>query len=213
MYTIEEYIDAVEKALQYWVDMHFDAEKWAENWLMDKGPEYLFATTNGILENNFFSFNWKTDSYKLYAASFNWQQCPECGMLDEYLACDCDVDETITPEDDEIADLLEDLEYTIPDYILIKSLETTGFEIYQHALGSLITPIREECEEVITALQNADNKQDLFAAILWGTRIYHVNGNIMEDHASIDTNAVDTIRNDGPSSYWDKEEIKEFLTS
>lgn len=220
-FTIEEYIEAVENALQYWLDIHTVAEKWAESWIMDEDVNYTFKECP-VIENNYFKFDWRKAALTKMAESEKhlFNVCLNCGVINEnrFENC-CEEPETgEEPSTDELAYWLEELEVQPSERALLESLEDEGFKAYTEALSVIISPFVEEVADVLGAIRSAETPEDTLQAVLWGTRVYHVHGNIMTDYSEkinynieLDYKLIDSIRNNGLESVFSREEISAYL--
>lgn len=217
--TLQEYIDGVEKSLQYWLDLHTDAKTWAEEWTLDD-IQWAFKESPTI-KNSYFTFDWKRAAYKQYAkVNRHWFICcKNCGCIFEngYEDSCCDNPKFVNPP--KLADLIEwlsELELELSDDVLYDALEKDGFKTYRIALKDTIAPVVSEVKMILRAIRKARTNQDKLVAVLWGTRVYHVNGNIMSDYGDrtgLDYKMVDSIRNNGLESIFSKDEVSEFVNS
>lgn len=221
--TIENYVEGVQNALQFWLDIHTIAEKWAEQWILDNDPSYTFKECP-VIKNNYFEFKWKESALRQMAEDDKhlFNVCNGCGCINEN-GFDCGCEEEGEGEGDEptTEDLfywLQELDAQPDDSALLESLEKEGFKIYQEALSSIIAPVVGEVTDVLKAIHDAESREDTLRAVLWGTRVYHVHGNIMQDYSNhvnydveIDYKIIDSIRNDGLESVFSREEIEEYL--
>lgn len=217
--TLDDYIEGVEKALQYWLDIHTEADKWAENWIIDEDVLYTFKEMP-IIKNNYFEFNWKESALKRLAEDTKhlYNVCLNCGCINEdgYEDCCEEPEPGNEPDTDELFYWLDELEAQPTESALMESLKKEGFKIYTEALEDIIRPVVEEVKEVLEAIHNAETPEDTLQAVLWGTRVYHVHGNIMSDYSDkvnydIEYNLIDSIRNNGLESVFSREEITAYL--
>jgi hypothetical protein len=219
--TIEQYIEAVENALQYWLDVHTIAEKWAEERIIDDDAEYTFKESP-VIKNNYFTFDWKKSALRQMAENQKhlYNVCPNCGCINEDGYEDC-CEEPEAGEEPSVEELMywfDDIEAIPDERALLDSLENEGFKVYQEALGPIIAPVVDEVNEVLNAIRSAETPEDTLRAVLWGTRVYHVHGNIMSDYSDkvnyeveIDYKLFDEIRNNGLESVFSREDIETYL--
>lgn len=217
--SLQEYIEGVENSLQYWLDLHTDAKTWAEEWSMDE-IQFMFKE-NPIIKNNYFTFNWKEAAYKRYAMKYRYMftRCKNCGCIFDagYEDECCEHPKFVNhPSVANLCEWLSELELELSDDVLYDALEKDGFKVYKAALRDTIAPVVQEVKAILRAIRKAKTNQDRLVSVLWGTRVYHVNGNIMSDYGDrtgLDYRMVDSIRNNGLESIFSKEEISEFVNS
>jgi len=88
--TLSEYIDATRDTLQYWLDIHTNPEKWAQEWNIDDDWQYTLKNCPKI-ENSYFEFDLKAACAKEYARQFlhTFRICSKCGdMLEDQYTCE-----------------------------------------------------------------------------------------------------------------------------
>jgi len=222
--TIEEYVEGVKAALQYWLDIHTNAEEWAKQWTMDDA-EYYFKECP-VLENDYFSFDWKDAVLKQWCKeNLNlFVICSNCGCIFEDGFEDeecCDESDFIECEEEDLYNWMDELGadgLQFPEYMLLDALIEQGFPIYREALEPITAGVEEEIAEVLEAIEAAPTNQDRLLAVMWGTRVYHVNGNIMSDYGeqvnyNLDYQMINNIRNNGLESVFSKEEIQEYINN
>lgn len=220
-FTLKDYIEAVENTLQYWLDVHTVAEKWAEGWIIDDDAEYSFKE-RPVIKNNYFTFNWKESALRKMAENDKhlYNVCPNCGCINEdgYEYCCEEPEQGEEPSAEDMAQWLEDIDAIPSERDLRESLEEEGFKVYSEALSAVISPVVDEVTDVLKAIRDAEEAEDKLRAVLWGTRVYHVHGNIMSDYSDkinydieLDYKLIDSIRNDGLESVFSREEIDEYL--
>lgn len=220
--ALTTYIEAVENTIQYWLDIHTDSTKWAENWIIDDDIHYTFKTTP-IIENNYFTFDWRESVLKIWCRDNKYQFniCKNCGCYNDGYDCCDNVKLGRNPTTKELIQWfidLEDIEQMFTESQLIESLATSGFKTYRAGIKDIIAPVISECKSVLKSIRNAKTNQDTLTAILWGTRVFHVHGNIMADYADRCNyeyqdmyTLIDSIRNNGLNSVFSNEEIKSYL--
>jgi hypothetical protein len=225
---VEDFVLAVRDALKAWLLMHTDAECWAEEWTAGE-PEWSFKNTKGRIDNDWFSFDWKAAVYREMAEDWlpTTERCPRCGMLvfeGWEIDCDCWEDDE-EPEsepctDDDLDELVEWMEDTCtepdPD-VAYRALVTHGFTVYQDALASIIDGYVDEMRDAVDALNEAISDDDRWAMLTLAreaTRIYHVNGEVMEDYGErvgLEFRLVDRVRDEGYAEVFGRDEVREFL--
>jgi hypothetical protein len=106
--TIEEHIQAVVDTFEYWMDIHTDAQKWAEMCLMDYDPLDAFRELGPEIGNKYFTFDWKETAikYKAKAELYYWVRCSECGRIWESGFLDCCYAEEEELTEDDLEDLI-----------------------------------------------------------------------------------------------------------
>lgn len=214
--TLEEYIQGVEDTIKYWLDLHTKAEVWAGEWSLGD-IKYAFESSP-VLSNNYFYFEWKKAALKRHA-KFNkryYHICRECGCVwDSGYSCDCTEDSRMRPAKVyEIEEWLSEIEFIPNEDDLQESLEKDGFKAYRDALKDITRPVESECKDVLRSIKKAKTHEDKLQAILWGTRVFHVHGNIMRDYGDrfgVDYNLIDSIRDNGLNSVFSNEEIEEYI--
>jgi hypothetical protein len=220
--TIEGFILTVKNTLQLWLDVHTNPEAWAGEWLMGCDAEYTFREAKGKLENDYFSFDWKTVAYRQWAKQnvSCWVRCSGCGALWESWAFDCDCEEDI--EGGEIEDWqdlacwAEDIEIVLDESSLLESLKEDGFRVYRQALEPVTRGIEEEIGATLDAFGRCVTGWDYLTWAREATRIYHVNGEVIQDYGErlgLEYNQVDSIRDNGFVAWFDKEDLREFMDS
>lgn len=220
-YTIDEFVDDVERTLQYWLDAHTCPEAWANSWLLDDDPHYTLKESP-IISNSYFRFDLQRSALRSYAKRHreHWTRCKNCGSISEFGYCGCEKPEKQVRVS--ISELTETLiEFGYQDIVsnedIVDAMETEGFKAYTNGIKGLIAPVVSEVKEVLKAIRRAKTNEDRLQAVLWGTRVYHVHGNIMNDYTSYagvdyeQWKLIDQVRNDGLESVWSSEELKEFL--
>lgn len=217
--TIEKYVDAVESTLQYWLDCHTQPKKWAEGWIVDDDVEYTFKESP-VISNNYFTFEWRKSALRREAKKTRhmYNICKNCGMMNDGFDCCEDVKLGKNPTITDLTYWLEEVEAQPTNSALMESLVKDGFKVYREALKDIIAPVVDEVKDVIKAIRRAKTNEDRLQAVLWGTRVYHVHGNIMSDYGDrsqyeIDYKMIDNIRNNGLNSVFSNEEITEYLES
>ena len=95
----------------------------------------------------------------------------------------------------------------------MESLEVYGFREYRNGVKDVVAPVISEIKDVLKSIRKAKTNEDKLEAVLWGTRVYHVHGNVMQDYGmgEISYNLVDSIRDNGLNSVFSREEIEEYL--
>lgn len=202
---IESYIDAVHKTLQYWLDIHINRDAWAHECIVDD-PTYSFESNKGILQNDYFYFDWEQACYEIMARDYE-QLCCECYEEKSYCSCD-------DPEYFEVdAYYFRDMSIDIPEEIMIDALASKGFDTYRDALQSLTAPIEDEIEDLLEQYEQCKNKADLLSWAVWANHVQHVNGNVISDYGhsfGIDYKMVDSCSN-GLDSHFGQDEIDFYL--
>lgn len=227
--TVADYCKFVREALYYWLMIHTDPETWAQQWLVDDTPNQAMMQSKGTLKHNFFEFNWLEAAIRKLAQSNDTglEICDGCRSIcfagDDSCRCEEDDEqknhrEVNIEKEDELGlfvDFARDCGIDIPDAIVMNALRDDGFPVYAEAMDSYISYVAAEVKEVIEKIDDAETPEDKIAAVLWGTRVYHVHGKIMEDYgcqfSSFDEDDIDKIRNNGLAAVFSKEQIEAFL--
>lgn len=218
--TLSEYLEVVKESFQRWLDTHTDSEKWAEEWFLgytDLGEWLRECTREGVISNDFFSVDVAHEALKLWSEDHAhlFGKCP-CGRIWEngYEDCeDCKYDEegegveyeTEEVSAEEISDfqsgLINDSEQVSYingiDWYIEKAMEGPAFETYREALSYITTPIEEEAQSVLDAIENATSQAELLAALAWANHVEHANGSILEDYGQVDDWLINQISQDG----------------
>lgn len=215
--SVEDYVNAVETTLQHWLDIHTDPEKWVQGWIIADDILYTFKETP-VIENNYFSFDWCKAALRQLAKDTRhlYNRCKNCGCLNDGYDCCENVKLGRHPTIDELTEWLTELEAEPSENALMESLIKDGYKTYKAALKDIIAPIVGEVKDVLKAISRAQTNEDRLQAVLWGTRVFHVHGNIMSDYGElaqyeVDYQTIDNIRNNGLESVFSREEISEYL--
>ena len=213
MITISQYVESVENALQYWLDLHTDAETWAEDTSLDSIQDTF--KNSPILSNSCYTFNWKNAAIRREAKNTRelFQVCKNCGMINDGFDCCENPRLGKHPSIDELAKWYSEMGIELSDDILMETLVKDGFKVYRNALRDHVQPVINEVKDVLKSIRRSKNNEDRLLAVLWGTRVYHVNGNIMADYGREELSLIDSIRNNGLESVFPKEDINEYINS
>jgi len=226
--TVKDFVLAVRDALHVWLLVHTDPECWAAEWTCDE-PEWAFKESEGVIRNDRFSFDWKGAVYKEMAE--NWlsttSKCPRCGMLlfeGRELDCDCwkedEEPETELCTEEDLEDIVEFMEDCCTEPEPSRALDALvryGFSIYRDALERTIATHVDEMRLAVQALSeavDADDRWNMLTMAREATRIYHVNGEVMQDYGErvgLDFSLVDQVRSEGYAEVFGEEEVRAFL--
>lgn len=222
--SIENYCAAVEATLNYWLDVHTDPDTWANEWGEGGMVTWAFRTNEGRLENKYFDFDWAAAALLVDAErSVNdYAMCPLCGYLDDAHnvsdtceACECEVDEWETPDAARVVEFLKDIGVEPTEYALRASLTRYGFPAYREAIQQVTGVIEDNVRETLKRIEDAPTPADRLAAVLYGTRIWHANGELVRDYANmvsdLEDSDVETVRDDGLEAFFSMEDLAEFL--
>lgn len=220
--NLQDFCDAVLITLKFWKAAHTNPNVWAENWLSDMEPLDFLTTSEGKIENDYFSVNLREEIIKEWCKNnlhlFGF--CSECGIIERDFDCDCDNDEY---EDCDIDDLIswigeicfDSLPNSIDNKMVYLAL-VKAFDVYWENVSPVfegeLETISDAIADIERAIEIGDNKE-LIAACLAGTQIYHVNGLVIRDYgeiANLSDDFVNDIRNNGLIEYFSEEEIQEF---
>lgn len=216
----EQFCEAVKTTLTLWMDMHTNRDAWTQSWLAGCETSYTYGLTP-VISNDYFTFDWTAAAYALLANDYrgDFEKCAHCGSLWDYSSFDCDCQEETESEpiDDTayLAEWLQGCEYPLSETVLERSLLTAGFDAYREALAPVTAGIEEEIKECLDAIAAAKDNYSLIQACMWATRVYHVNGNVMDDYGDytgLEVGMIDDVRNEGLESRFDRDEIREFIT-
>lgn len=223
--NLQDFCDAILATLKFWKAAHTNPNVWAESCLSGMEPLDFLTTSEGKIENNYFSVDlreniikeWCKDNLHLFCF------CPECGIVERGFDCDCDkFDEEY--EDCDINDLIswideiyfDSLPSNIDNEMVYLAL-VKAFDVYWENVSPVfeneLETISNAIEDIEQAIESGDNKE-LLAACLAGTQIYHVNGLVIGEYgeiANLEYRFVDNIRNHGLIEYFSEEEIQEFM--
>lgn len=89
-----------------------------------------------------------------------------------------------------------------------------AFDDYYKSVEPVFRNELEMIQNAIDDIELANNNAELLAAVLAGTQVYHVNGQVMDDYgevSNLDYKFVDSIRNDGLLAHFTQEEIDDFM--
>lgn len=221
--SLSDLTDQIKSTLQAWVDIHFDPEAWAENWVAGD-TSYDFCQ-NPVLSNDYFYFDWYEAVLKNHAKGLHWVRCPGCGETGESweIGCGCEDD----PEDLDLDETLsylrdyyptsKDLNEIVSDSTLLRVLETEGFEAYAEGVHPTTRPIRDEIEDALRDIDNAETPEDLLSALTWALHLQHVNGNICRDYGNhsqdyLEYEVVNALQQEGLSAYYTDQDLSDYLT-
>lgn len=220
-FTIQDYVDNIRDTFQYWLDIHTNPEKWAENWAMDE-VQYVFKESP-ILENNCFTFDWKQAAIKAYAENNKhlFNVCSNCGSIfdigwDDEECCD-NPNRDDEPTTEQLTQWLDDIGtdgLVFSDDDLMDALINDGFPVYADGMSGIIDSVVDEVKEVLQAIESANSNDKLLPIITWANHVCHVNGDIMKDYSqnsNIDYQVINAISQDGVNSIFSDDEIQEFI--
>lgn len=185
---IHELSDATCNTLQWWLDIHHDPEKWAENWIA--GYTHLEALRAfPELENDYFSYSSADDAFTIWARDNAWtfSRCLECDYIfEDDQGCECvDADS----EDATIDDVVEfmqdncDLESLPLNEDQARQLwEGPAFEAYYDAVGPMFAGNAEEIRDALAKIDRATDDLELIAAIETAIEVQHVHGSVVVDY-------------------------------
>ena len=223
---IENYCNAVETTLQYWLDIHTDPDMWFDEWINWDDVGMAFDDMQGTISNGYFSFDWREAAYRRLAEEEkdDWLVCPHCGAYvyyDTYNYEECECCGLIVEEWAEVTDTdalgehLQEGMFAVTDSAIRKAAVVDGFEAYREAITPVTGEIEDEIHETLDILRNATDNQARLVAILAGTRQWHANGNIMEDYSCMVSDLEDgdicDIRDNGLESVFTMDDLREFL--
>lgn len=208
----QEYTEAAEKTLQYWIDIHTNAEKWAEMYNIGDDWQYLYKQLP-VIHNNYFTFDLRktvlTHTARRLKDSFG--KC-KCGLIWErgYENCDeCNSTlKNVTIA--ELADWLQDMEFTPDENDIENCMIKDGFKVYRAALKSVTRDVETEAKDVLKQIHRAKDDTELIAAVTWANHVMHVNGNILADYGDrfeLDYRLVERVSQEGIENVF--EELKE----
>lgn len=219
---LADYIECVLFTLRTWVKLHTDAEQWARNQLMDDDLLYTFKHVP-IMENYYYRFDWREETYRPMAERWIREgylvRCSVCStFLDRYEDCDCEA-ETNELEEGDLDDLiwwLKDIQAEVEESDLWESLVTAGFSAYYDAVYPVFAGVLEDIQDSIKDIEEAlrgGDPGEILAAVMAGTQVYHVSGNVMADYgsyANLEYCFVDRVRNEGLEAVFGEEAIHEY---
>ena len=223
--TVEELVEGVEEALQHWLDIHFNAEKWAEYWCCGESASYTFEQCGGILKNNYFEFDWGEatikywvkDNYKLF------KQCPKCYHLDDSGEEYCEycgrkmrpaTRENVEDWMKEVYYDAESLANIVSDSDLLYVLETQGFKVYRQGVKDVVSGVASDIRVALRSLRSARSLTKLMTSLTWALHVCHVSGDVVEDYGymfGLDYATVDRLQQDGLARYFSLDEFGEYL--
>jgi hypothetical protein len=220
--TLEEYMEAVKNTLQYWLDIHTNAEKWAQAWIVDDDPQYTLKECPTI-SNDYFTFDLKAAVIKYWVRDNRhlFNVCKGCNCINETgYGCGCGEEKEGEGRIPSIVDLtcwMEDIGtdgLQIDDDQIIDALKNDGFKVYRAALKDIVAPVVGEVKDVLKSFRKAKNPAEILQCATWANHVCHVHGNIIKDYGEqfgIDYKTVDSVSQDGLQSIFSAEEIEEFL--
>lgn len=189
---IQELSDKVRDTLKWWLDIHHDPTKWAENWTI--GYDYLRALrTFPELENDYFSYSFADDAFTVWAEdNVNlFSKCSECGYIFESgydHDNDCIDADTEDVKTGDLADYMQDC-YDLESLPLTEDQarrlwEGPAFTAYYDAVEPIFRQNAEEIKETLTALDRANDDDALIAALETAIEVQHVHGSVVVDYGS-----------------------------
>lgn len=230
---LEDFVCDVVSVMQHWLDVHTDREAWTEMWLCGEDASQVAKNSDGKVNNNYFSFDWRAAALKVWCErnTDDFYRCGNCRSINENGSycdsedecADTDDDETVTAED--LAEWMNDIYYGQEIYNLVtdsdweNALADAGFDVYRDALEQYTCVIEEEVTDVLAALNNATNGDELLLALTWALHTAHVHGNIIEDWTD-DTPGVKTgdlysklcdVQQNGLSSVFEQSDIDDLF--
>jgi len=228
--SVEDLCKAARESLIHWYMAHTHAPTWAEGWMGSDDEDYIahvFVESKGILNNQYFSFDWKDAAYEQMAKNTydEYYICQECGCIQfNYVCNDCededgdaiDADKMTEKDVEQLIEFLRDCEFEIPPMYIVDALIENGFKAYRDGVEPFTRSTEDELLECVAKIDGADNNQDVLMAAMWALKINHVNGRISEDYGDyvgLDFNLVDQIRSEGIKSVFDSEDVIEFFES
>lgn len=213
--TLSEYIDATRDTLQYWLDIHTNAEKWAAEWNIDDDWQYTLKSCPKI-ENLYFEFDLKAACAKQYAKQYRntFRVCSKCGdMLEDQYSCEnCGSERTRKAKIGELTDWLLDIEAVYPDSIIEDAMIKQGFKVYRVAIKDVIAPVIEEVKHCLKQFRGTPDQW--LQAATWANHICHVNGNIVRDYGDrcgLDYDLVNRVSQESLAAVFGQDAIDEYL--
>lgn len=216
--TVEELVNGVEEALQHWLDIHLDADKWAETWVIDD-VAYTFQCCDGIIKNNYFEFDWKAEVLKVWVNE-NYKlfsECHNCGMIDDSGEEYCDCGRKMRPARkyrvlDYYESCLDDesLINIVGEWELMEALKK-GFKVYRKGVKYLVDEVVPDIRAALRSLRKARTIESLMTSLTWALHVCHVNGDVVKDYGNIDYKTVCALQQNGLADYFSVEEFDEYL--
>lgn len=227
--TPEEFVEAVEKILTFWLDSHTNPVVWASEWIIDDDISYTFHQYKNGISNDYFSFDWQAAALSQYAKDnrHDWEVCKRCGdMVEAGYGQECRCEEegregnfktpTVKQLTEYLCEMVEmGVTLNISEDVMFRALQTEGFKVYTNALKSVIAGPVAEVKETLRRLKRARTNEDKFTVALSGTAVWHVHGNIFADYGEqlgLDSDVIDRIRNEGPMNYFGRELLEEYFS-
>lgn len=223
MGSIENYCEAVRATLQYWLDIHTDPEMWAEEWSLGGDYVVAFRDFGEELSNDYFTFDWGRAARRRAAirATGDFVRCPACGVIetadsvgDICECCGAEVEEWDDVPERAMLDYFEDMEIEPSESDIEESLVQDGFNAYREGIADTTGPVEEDIKETLSRLES-DDPHTRLVAVLYGTRLWHVNGEVIRDYAYMVTDLedwqVESVRDNGLEEFFDADDLKEFL--
>jgi hypothetical protein len=229
MITPEEVYDATLETLQWWLDLHTDAETWAEDLLSSLFPEQYWERVTDGSWLSWGGVNLTTQvidgTYKAVAERWigEMAKCRECGCI-YHCTEECRHDERRDDmaEDEYVTDLDELARYyksmqvePEPDDV-IKGLIEGVFPVYRDWVSAHTCAIEDEVREAIEGMKSAYG-QDKAVELLKALGIDHAfnDRGLVTDYCTYVTDIppriFNRIRTEGLLDVFDKWELKEWL--
>jgi hypothetical protein len=208
--NIAEFFQNMIDALQKYISVHYVQASWYEDWVGLSDIRKYYASSDGVLGNQYFLFHWKEAAYRKMAERYTLYRCPECESINEEQCPDHDV-VCIALTEDEAFEYFYDCGYTLEEKDLYDSLMEDGWARYCQGTHPRTDPVKAEILECLTAISQDETKEDQLVHLMWTLKIMHVNGSIAADYGDMDFGDVDFIRRNGLAAYFGEEEVSAFL--
>lgn len=208
MTDIDDFINDLSGALEYWRYSHGDFDGWVESWGFDLQYAYERDTVGYNISGSYQHFVqqvmaeqielyfcvWCGDS--LYDCDIeDYNKCPQCGKF-------CAVADT--------EDKIERVHGMTPDNDALMDGARMAYDNFMDDFPQ-IWGLCQDIEDAQADLENAESREELLTALLMACHCAHVGGVISTDYGNVSFSDIDAISNGGLLALFDEDDIAWFL--
>lgn len=198
--SIETLIESVKNTFQHWIDSHNKADclmnldDYAHNGVVDF--RYL------AIENNYVTVTKKEVMQYYLENTKEFIYDENDSLIEVFLSEIMTVDEL---EDEKVS--FEVAQRLIRDFV---------FPRYFEALSPMTLPITEELKSYLVEFETLKNNVDRVSWLIKALSVTHVHGNVVLDYShfvcDFEYDDFDNIRNNGLESFFDRQEVIDYLS-
>lgn len=183
--------------LDFWLGIHTDPIKWAENWIAGYGyMDYLIKFGSRLI-NSYFEYDFMHNLIELVVDRHfeDVQKCNQCGQY-IYIQgddpCECEGDQNLVELNaEEKIDFLSEMYPNVSSLIGVFPItdsdcryiwERKAFAAYYDNLEPVFRGELENITAVINALESAEDETGLMRALIDAHEVQHVHGNVIQDY-------------------------------